>query len=727
MKPWEKTKSDDGVLLFDDTQTVGIGDVYRYRVTVDKPRLEEQGISTDVLFLRVKNKESPLLRPVYLTGPYACYVDVRPHNYDENKKFESDETIQFTSDLRPDEHFKAKLRLNENSRRDDGLYSWTIDVLSQISVTTLPKVEFRIRIGTTKAATKHVVDVSVVKGLEVDVKDTDTLWNLPPKYPNKPVHLVILTHGIFANIGCDMLYIKDKIEEKTFPMDESINPNVVVRGCMDNMGKSAKGIRYLGSRVGKFVISTIDLLDKIYKVDKLSFIGHSLGGPTQAMALHYIAVKRPDIFDPQTGVKPINFIALASPFLGVVGDFPRYVSLALDVGALGVTGRDLTLRHTPVFSRDGLGGSRGPKRLHKLILEALPQPPALAIFERLVHRTLYANVLHDGIVPLRTAALLYLDWKSLAKVHEIRKRKSEALKESDSIFKRIPRPPFSRVSSSSSQSSGRADTEVSGSYPNGFISAQDLTDGRESSPATDQTKVMSMSSIGAEDEATPTDREPVDGLVKEDGNQDSVDSTEGEHRNNNKESIGEIPVESMDKKAALQWLMPQGLSKANKHAKYFRTQTMEMGSGSAEVVGRHNEEKKFVPPPNASTVISAISVITAPVPTQEYIKDPSVRTDAIVHDKIYHPEELPPPHYTNRPFLKKVIYPNESSNRHQERIARLWQETMTWRKVLVDLKPDSHNNISVRRRFTNLFGNVAITDLVETHFGEEACQKYAAL
>lgn len=742
MRPWERCRTDDGLLLFDDTQSLGIGDLCRYRVIVDKSKLEEQGISTDVLFVRVKNKESPLLRPVYLTGPYACYVDVRPHNYDENKKFDTEEKIQFTSDLRPDEHFKAKLHLNENSRREDGLYSWIIDVLSQVSVTSLPKVDYRIRIGTTKAASKHVVDVSDVEGFEMDAKDTDALWNLPPKYPNKPVHLVILTHGIFSNIGCDLLYMKDKIEQKASSIDEAINPNVVVRGCMDNMGKSARGVRYLGTRVGKFVIKTIDLMNEIYKVDKISFIGHSLGGPTQAMALHYIAVKRPDIFDAKTGVKPINFITLASPFLGVVGDFPLYVSLALDVGALGVTGRDLTLKHTPVISRNGLGGSRGPSRLYKLILEALPQSPALAVLQRVIHRTLYANVLHDGIVPLRTAALLYLDWNSLAKVHEMRKQKAKSIKSGDPVMKQIPKPPSPSTNSSSDECSDHIKDEKRTNYPDGLNTPPDLVSGSENSPSSHSDRLTSDKSTGEEEKYIATSnstsnttsnayngKEPAQeaGTKGNSGNAEHGGKNRDANGNDHKDAIGEIPVESMDKMAALQFLMPQGLSKGNKHAKYFRTQTMDLDSASSEVTGRHDEEKKFIPPPHASTVMSAISVITAPVPTQEYIKDPSIRTDAIVHDKIYNPEELPPPHYTNRPFIKKLIYPNESNNRHQERIARLWQETMTWRKVLVDLKPDSHNNISVRRRFTNLFGNVAIANLVETHFGEKACKKYAAL
>lgn len=709
----QKCRMDDGLLLFDDKQCLGIGDLRRYRVTVDRCKLEEQGVDVEDLFLRVKNEESPLLRPVYLTGPYACYVDVRPYNYDENKKFDFDEKIQFTSDLRPGEHFKAKLHLNEGSKMENGHYSWIVDVVSQVSVSALSKVEFRLRIGTTKAATKHIVEKSTLKGFVIEEWDTESLWNLPPKYPDKPVHLVILTHGIFANIGCDMLYMKDKIEEKTFPMEERINPNIVVRGCMDNMGKSARGVRYLGTRVGKYVIATIEKLNETYKVDKISFIGHSLGGPVQAMALHYIAVKRPDIFDHKTGVKPINFIAFASPFLGVVGDFPKYVSLALDVGAFGLTGRDLTLRHTPVISRDGLGGSRGPSRFHKLILEALPQKPALEVLQRLVHRTVYANVLHDGIVPLRTAALLYLDWNSLAKVHEIRKQQSIAMGNDPSLANQVTKPPIDYSASSSDASyNGRSSMNVN--------AISNISDGTFSN---DQEHISS----------TNTDKTSVSPRKKKEDRFE--ESNKGPDSSKGKDAVtGEIPVESMDKKAALQWFAPQGISKGKKYSKYMRTQTMDVSSessdneaGAAGVQPSNEEEEKFVPPPAASTVLAAISVITAPVPTQKYIKDPGLRTDAIVHDKVYHPEELPPAHYTNRPFIKKIIYPNESNNRHQERIARAWQETMTWRKVLVDLKPDSHNNICVRRRFTNLFGNVAVSNMVETHFGVESCEKYAAI
>ncbi|EDO17672.1 hypothetical protein Kpol_1004p47 [Vanderwaltozyma polyspora DSM 70294] len=649
-------------LLAHEVGSLGIGDLVRYKITIDKDKLIEQGIFIDELFVKIKNRESPLLKPVYLTGPYAFYLDIRPHNYHENEVYDEKEDIQFCSDLKPDDSFIGYLVMNKNSKVDDtNCYSWTLDIISQVAVTAIPKLEFSMSLSTVrKFPMRDKRKLKHLDGLDIDKWNTNSLWNLPPKYPKKPVHLVIVTHGIFSNIGCDMLYIKDCIEQTTDGIPEEINPNVVVRGCMDNMGKSAYGVHYLGVNVAKYILKTVDELNQEYKVDKISFIGHSLGGPTQSMAIHYLSVMEPDFFGPN-GIKPVNFITLASPYIGVTVDFPKYVTLALDLGALGITGRDLTLKHTPLTSKEGLAFNnhttlaKNRSRL-KLLLEVIPQEPAKPIFERFVHRTLYANVLHDGIVPLRTAALLYLDWHSLAKVRKLRRR-----------LEKSSNPNINP----SSQASTNSVTAAVGS--------------------------LEISS----DPSSEDSEEDLNALSR----QTSV--------------TGEIPVEKQDKKAALQWMMPQALIHNSRLKQYKRTQTIGDEAGGIE--------EKFSPPPEASTTLSALSVLTAPDPTQEYIKNPAVRTDAIVHDKIYHPKELPPPHYTDRPILKKVMYPNERINRVQERIARAWQESMSWRKVLVDIKPDSHNNIVVRRRFVNLFGAVAITHLVNEHFGEEACKKYAAM
>lgn len=633
------------LLLYTDRQEVGIGDVYRYRFTVDVSQLPP---GTQDLFLRIKNLESPLLRPIYISGPYSVYVDVRPCKYDEDKQWE--ETVQFCCDLRPDEHFHAKLLINENSLLEGSKHSWTVDVLSQVCVTAGPRVKYRLKLGTTRKSTKQHEPEMLESCIDIQKWDTFQLWDLPPKYSEKPVHLVIMTHGIFSNIGCDMLYMKERIEKATLNSDAD-ESNVVVRGCMDNMGKSAHGIRYLGVRVGKYVLKVYEELSRRYTVDKISFVGHSLGGPTQTMAIHYIALERPEFFK---NVKPINFIALASPFLGVANDMPLFVSLGLTIGTFGLTGRDLTLKHTPLTSTKGLAAtnSDGEKRsLRRPIMEILPFSPAQEVLKNFQYRTLYASVLHDGIVPLRTAALLYLDWRSLAKVGQLRRQQ---------------------------QKQTNNNTEEGSD-----IQVDEPSTSSSSAPCSPSSFTSNYSGI-----------------------------------------MGVIPEAPLDKKATAQFFMPHKLVKYRKYARAQITDS-KSADGSSESDEQettpprkiNEEQAKFNPPREASTILAAISVLTSPLPTQDYIKDPNSRTDSVVHDRMYHPSELPPPHYKSRPFYKKIIYPNESSNKLQEEIARSWQKSMSWRKVLVDLKPDAHNNIVVRRRFVNLFGNVAVRHMAETHFG----------
>lgn len=633
----ESPDKDYGYVLINDEAYLSIGELVRYKITVDTTVLQSQGINSSELYMKFKNTETPLLRPFYLAGPYSFYVDIRPLNYNESERFE-DEKIQFRSDVKPDETFKARLKLNAHSKvGDTNCYCWIIDVISQISVTPIPKLNFRMCIGTTaESIKKHDRPIDCIRGLECEKWDTRKLWDLPPRFPRKPVHLVIITHGIFSNVGCDMLYLKDRIERMANSIDDDINPNVVIRGYMGNIGRSANGIRSLGERLAKFIIKTVDDMRVKYNVDKISFIGHSLGGPVQSFAIHYISVERPDIFG-ESGLRPVNFIALASPFLGVIGDLPKVLSLALDIGALGKTGRDLNLKHSFFLPKKGIVNEDSTRRhvryKNKPILELIPQAPALSVFQSFVNRTVYANVVHDGIVPLRTAALLYLDWNGLDDVQNIRKQQGDG-------------------------------------------------------------------------------QDPLE----EDGER-------------NKTSTGEIPEESMDKKSALQWLLPQPLVK-KRYKQYFRTQTVGSNDVASSKAGSTNgsfNSQRFSPPPRASPLLAAASVLTAPLPSQEYITDPSIREDRIFHDKFYRPDELPPAHYTNRELIKKIIYPNDRIHRVQERIARYWQESMVWRKVLVELKPDSHNNIVVRRRFVNSYGWVVIDHLVEEHFGLEACKKYKDL
>ena len=157
---------------------------------------------------------------------------------------------------------------------------------------------------------------------------------------------------------------------------ESDEEEVVVRGFSGNVIRTERGIQYLGKRLAKYVLcmtypdqpylpvkksikksisraltgqerpdvhagipshhnssihkDSATSSDLAYQVTSISFIGHSLGGLTQTYAIAYIHKHSPHFFEM---IKPINFVALASPFLGLSNENPIYVKFALDFGS----------------------------------------------------------------------------------------------------------------------------------------------------------------------------------------------------------------------------------------------------------------------------------------------------------------------------------------------------------------------------------------------------------
>jgi hypothetical protein len=114
-------------------------------------------------------------------------------------------------------------------------------------------------------------------------------------------------------------------------------------------------------------------------------------------------------------------------------------------------------------------------------------------------------------------------------------------------------------------------------------------------------------------------------------------------------------------------------------------------------------------------------LINPPLPGENFITHPSSRPKTIFHDRLYTPEDIPPVSRSN----------SDSSNgsdeqttkreklRLEEKIARDWHSDMTWRKVLVKLEPDAHNNVIVRRMFPNAYGWPVIEHLVREHFRKD--------
>jgi pimeloyl-ACP methyl ester carboxylesterase len=644
-------------LLFLEENELGIGEVERFNIkfqlTKNNPHIQHDDLG-QFIWLRVRNRENNLFRPIYITGPFALYIDVTPVNYSHKESF--DEEIQYNADIKPGQSFRAKLRINKNSLIEEGWYGWTIDIVSQLTLNTRFHINFVLMIGydyhflgkTHKGAKANESPCQVRK------LSTTDLWTAPPPMPDHPVHLVILTHGIFSNIGADMLYLRDRILQ-----DSPENVNVIVRGYDGNVGKSEKGVRYLGKRVAEYVMALCEKLP--YSLEKISFIGHSLGGPVQAYAIAHIVTKDPDFFK---RIKPINLITLASPMLGIT-EFPKAVSWALDLGMLGKTGRDLTLRHKfPSLMKKSRNFDDAYRKFTtKPVLEQIMvNKAAHKVFTMFEKHTLYANAIHDGIVPLRTSALMYLDWKGLDDIETLKKKYEEETKTA------------SEETAAHDNTKGRTDT------------VPDI-------PEVDEEAVNS----GSKSESDLQQNSPHFRELK-------------------------------PKSATTSFI--SGASKSRKFKKmrkYIRTQTVQSPTSEDSSEFTHSSEindggdgLEMNIPPVASTVLTAAIAIISPEPAQSFLCEPSTRFPAIFHDRVYSFADLPPQHYR---VIQKVTGPlaklvSRNKKALQEFIARAWHKDMEWRKVLVTLRPDAHNNITVRRRYVNAWGWEVVDHLVEHHFSE---------
>ncbi|SCU81922.1 LADA_0C01860g1_1 [Lachancea dasiensis] len=537
---------------------------------------DEEGLPPDLslnsLWLNIQNIESITFRAAYLMGPYLLYCDVRTGDYHHSQRhFVSADQPQFEPMLQPQQNFCAELSLHNLKKK----YVWIVDVASQIIFTNTSQVGFEITVGSSKKSVQSFssnasMTVSPSSKLSVTRLTSLDLWNLNDQIsPNvaQNEHLVVLTHGLHSNVPADLFYLKEQIEkcQKYYT-----NEQIVVKGYTGNVCKTEKGVKYLGTRLAEHIVK------ELYheRVKKISLVGHSLGGLVQTFAIAYISVNYPWFFEK---VEPINFITLASPLLGIVTDNPAYVNLLLTFGIVGKTGQDL-----------------GLKELHegdKPLLYFLPGEPTKEILKRFKRRTLYANALNDGIVPLYSASLLFLDYPGIL----------EQLEFDKGIQQRL-------------------------GIPTDFIKKNLLS-----------------------------------------------------------------PIY----KAINLWA-PQKFP----------------DDGSSRI-------------PKSSVIDSATSVLMPPLPDKDYIMDPRFRDNVIIHDKIYSDDDLPERESdhekemlgSNNVLLRTFTANSGSPTQNlEEKIARRWHEGLKWRKVVVRLKPDAHNNIVVRRRFSNAYGWPVIDHLTQNHF-----------
>lgn len=583
--------------------------------------------------------------------------------------------------------------------------------------------------------------------------------------------------------------------------DDETEEEVIVRGFAENVARTERGIKYLGKRLAKYVlrmtyphqpylpaktrrmksnsISSGALRPKAarngdrthprsslqegttsgeklpYEISSISFIGHSLGGLVQTYAIAYIQKHSPQFFET---IKPINFVAMATPFLGLSHENPLYVKFALDFGLVGRTGQDLGLAWSPpTIARSGwsaliagLGtGAQKAKRTQqdpsaKPLLRILPTGPAHEALQMFRNRTVYANVVNDGIVPLRTSCLLFLDWSSLGRIEKARREVGLVGTMAEWGWAELT---GSNVGGHQGRNLRNGDGDGLGTETGGAASDQRAS------------QVPEPSVSAAKDNTTelaPRDPEPHQVLVEHTA-----------QRENRAELVYLQPEPLGALTGFLTTLLPareKNAKPASKESKvYKRGQTVhpptasdsERSSppeGSRVAHGRSLPETpapsgdpkspvrdagRLVTPPRTTFFESAGALLNPPLPPKGYLIGPTSRPRTIFHDRVYHPSDIPPPP-VRRPmsFVRSWSgmgdvarsYKGQGANRGpeneaqpggmtvEEKIARAYHKDMSWRKVLVRLEPDAHNNIIVRRRFANAYGWPVVKHLVDTHF-----------
>ncbi|PLB44670.1 hypothetical protein P170DRAFT_393150 [Aspergillus steynii IBT 23096] len=556
---------------------------------------------------------------------------------------------------------------------------------------------------------------------------------------------------------------------------------VIVRGFPGNAVRTERGIQYLGKRLAKYVLlmtypdqphlpgrsastkslskshstwknaveepsidgprsdSSMGLPDSkshAYKITSISFIGHSLGGLIQTYAIAYIQKHYPGFFD---AIKPVNFVALATPFLGLSNENPMYVRFALDLGLVGRTGQDLGLSWTAPRVRSGweamIGGKGDSTKPHqhanagsKPLLRILPCGPAHDILSKFQNRTVYSNVVNDGIVPLRTSCLLFLDWKGLDRVEKARR--------GNGIVGTMAEWGWAELTGANSKS-----PQTTRSIAD-FRQRNPPPKGEKSATAVDTHDAIGHGVLGTPN-ASQTPNKYPEANIPAVGAMPKVESTQLFPHG----SLGNI----------FSMFRPKGkvttTATGYKQTKiYKRSQTLPPGDvlegvSSSGLFRRESlardgppEESGSYTPPKTTLFESASDLLMPPLPPVEFIVDPESRARTIFHDRLYRPEDIPPPLPTKRrtlTFGSSQSKPGPQSSSLQdpqidtdygeaeperglkveEKIARAYHRNLSWRKVLVRLEPDAHNNIIVRRMFTNAYGWPVVKHLVDTHFG----------
>ncbi|KAI1827989.1 DUF676-domain-containing protein [Xylaria intraflava] len=608
--------------------------------------------------------------------------------------------------------------------------------------------------------------------------------------------------------------------------DDSCDEQVIVRGFSGNATRTERGIKFLGKRLARYILlmtypdqpflpTTKKVVSNTgsslkeetskgaptaihprhseeggrkFQISSISLIGHSLGGLVQTYAVAYIQKHSPRFFDL---IQPINFIAIASPFLGLSNENPLYVKFALDFGLVGRTGQDLGLTwRAPTIARSGWGaivgtlGETAHKKVmgetqpeSKPLLRILPTGPAHTALKKFRNRTVYSNVVNDGIVPLRTSCLLFLDWQGLDRVEKA--RREAGLVETVVGFGWAE---LTGTGMSSRKSPWNPDAGETVSLTAPLPASLPASSSTPTDPHGNSHEVPQPSSNATIDD----DRQSLNLVISPQHLE--LGPAQDERASNDSPFSGFFNLFKGSDNSKTQSPKPPPSPSSREIRIYKRSQTLNLddtasnststsrtkASSGQELEGAQNIG--MATPPRTTFFESAGDLLNPKLPSVDFLLDPSKRPRTIFHDRVYHPSDIPPPplkkkatgtlmirrgtsrgshrllksesvgenslsetqrvdvnhqgsnlstrDYDDRsntdPDRQADEIIDSSSMRVEEKIARAYHRDLSWRKVLVNLEPDAHNNIIVRRTFANAFGWPVVKHLVDAHFSDSA-------
>lgn len=605
---------------------------------------------------------------------------------------------------------------------------------------------------------------------------------------------------------------QEEVEDEPENTDEE--EETIVRGFTGNAVRTENGIQYLGKRLAKYILrftypdqpylpvkkglsksltdpfksetskakrygvpahsgssvrnaDSIKALEELpYTFTSISFIGHSLGGLIQTYAIAYIQKHNPDFFQQ---IKPVNFICMAAPMLGLSNENPMYVKFALDFGLVGRTGQDLGLTwRAPTLARGGwnamIGGlGSGQKDQEKQadptvkpLLRILPTGPAHQVLLMFRNRTLYSNVVNDGIVPLRTSCLLFLDWRGLDKVDKARRENGLIGTVAEWGWAELTGQNLSKEEEEATRDDRRKQLdEVDDDENVGRGDGESVPLPDEDETTQDNKRAPTRGS--SDDTNTQDGRNSISSVNSKSTQQDGgMWDTFMSFFRPSPASSSSIPRSKKTKKALTRGQtifkgedeLPEEVAEGRGIPTRNPTMRPHMGDLNGDIEGSkrplatrgdsliRNENGELEAPPKTSIFESAGDILHPPMPSKKWLTDPSSRARTIFHDRVYHPEDIPPqPTKRQSTRFGRSTPPNSSPSANsqdsadsggikvEEKIARAYHRDLSWRKVLVRLEPDAHNNMIVRRMFANAYGWPVVKHLCDTHFADTFAAK----